>query len=100
VFLLRPPSQLARSFAAVIKCCERFGSISIRGHTQHGKTLHHLAYRIPETGPELEKYRKLWLEEVARGKLPKELAHWSTFHYVYDPKGGVVIEFNSRIPRR
>ncbi len=27
-----------------------------------------VAFRIPETGPELEKYRKLGLEEVASAK--------------------------------
>jgi methylmalonyl-CoA/ethylmalonyl-CoA epimerase len=66
---------------------------------EHGEVLHHLAFRIPETGPELEKYRKLGLEEIAQGKWPEGDSHWGTFHYVQDPKGGVVIEFISRVPR-
>jgi catechol 2,3-dioxygenase-like lactoylglutathione lyase family enzyme len=67
---------------------------------EHGEALHHLAYRIPDTGPELEKFRKLGLEEIAQGKWPEGQDRWGTFHYIQDPKGGVVIEFISRIPRR
>ena len=67
---------------------------------EHGEGLHHVAFRVPDTGPELEKYRKLGLEEVASGKWPEGDSHWGTFHYVQDPKGGVVIEFISRIPRK
>lgn len=66
---------------------------------EHGEALHHVAFRVPDTGPELEKYRKLGLEEVASGKWPEGDSHWGTFHYVQDPEGGVVIEFISRIPR-
>lgn len=64
---------------------------------EHGEALHHVAYRVPDTGPELEKYRKLGLEEVASGKWPEGESHWGTFHYVQDPEGGVVIEFISRV---
>ncbi|HEX8202948.1 MAG TPA: VOC family protein [Isosphaeraceae bacterium] len=66
---------------------------------EHGEVLHHLAFRIPETGPELEKYRQLGLEEIAQGKWPEGESHWGTFHYVQDPKGGAVIEFISRVPK-
>jgi catechol 2,3-dioxygenase-like lactoylglutathione lyase family enzyme len=67
---------------------------------EHGEVIHHLAYRVPDTGSELEKFRKLGLHEVAQGKWPEGESHWGTFHYVQDPRGGVVIEFISRIPRR
>ncbi|MEJ7636904.1 MAG: VOC family protein [Singulisphaera sp.] len=67
---------------------------------EHGEALHHVAFRIPDTGPELEKYRKLGLVEVASGKWPEGESNWGTFHYVRDPKGGVVIEFISRTPRK
>lgn len=66
---------------------------------EHGEVLHHVAYRIPDTGPELEKYRKLGLVEIAQGKWPEGDDHWGTFHYVQDPAGGVVVEFISRIPK-
>ncbi len=67
---------------------------------KHGEVLHHLAYRIPETGPELEKYKRLGIDEIAQGKWPEGDDHWGTFHYVQDPGGGAVIEFISRIPRK
>ena len=67
---------------------------------EHREVLHHVAFRVPDTGPELEKYRKLGLEEVASGKWPEGDSHWGTFHYVQDPEGGVVIEFISRVPRK
>jgi catechol 2,3-dioxygenase-like lactoylglutathione lyase family enzyme len=67
---------------------------------EHGEALHHIAFRVPETGPELEKYRRLGLEEVASGKWPEGETRWGTFHYVQDPKGGVIVEFISRIPRK
>lgn len=67
---------------------------------KHGEVLHHLAYRIPETGPELEKYRQLGMDEIAQGKWPEGNDHWGTFHYVQDSSGGTVIEFISRIPRQ
>ena len=65
---------------------------------EHGEVLHHVAFRVPDAGPELEKYRRLGLEEVASGKWPEGDSHWGTFHYVQDPEGGVVIEFISRVP--
>src|SRR5262245_19714019 len=34
---------------------------------EHGEALHHIAFRIPDTGPELAKYRGLGIEEVASG---------------------------------
>jgi catechol 2,3-dioxygenase-like lactoylglutathione lyase family enzyme len=67
---------------------------------QHGEALHHVAFRIPDTGPELEKYRGLGLEAIASGKWPEGQTRWGTFHYVQDPKGGVIVEFISRIPRQ
>ena len=67
---------------------------------EHGEVLHHIAFRVPDTGPELAKLRPLGLEEVAQGKWPEGESHWGTFHYVQEPKGGVVIEFIARIPRR
>lgn len=67
---------------------------------QHGEVLHHIAYRVPETGPELEKYKHLGMEEIAQGKWPEGDDRWGTFHYVGDPNGGAVIEFISRIPRK
>jgi methylmalonyl-CoA/ethylmalonyl-CoA epimerase len=67
---------------------------------EHGEALHHVAFRIPDTGPELEKYRRLGMEEVASGKWAEGEARWGTFHYVQDPKGGVIVELISRIPRR
>jgi catechol 2,3-dioxygenase-like lactoylglutathione lyase family enzyme len=66
---------------------------------EHGEALHHIAFRVPETGPELEKYRGLGMEEVASGKWPERDSHWGTFHYVQDPEGDVIVEFISRIPR-
>ena len=62
--------------------------------------LHHVAFRIPDTGPELEKYRGLGLEAIASGKWPEGQTRWGTFHYVQDPKGGAIVEFISRIPRQ
>jgi len=67
---------------------------------ENGEGLHHLAFRVPDTGPELEKYRRLGMEEVASGKWAEGDSHWGTFHYVQDPEGGVVIEFISRVPRK
>jgi catechol 2,3-dioxygenase-like lactoylglutathione lyase family enzyme len=67
---------------------------------EHGEALHHVAFRIPDTRPELEKYRRLGMEEVATGKWPEGETRWGTFHYVRDPKGGVIVEFISRIPRK
>ncbi len=66
---------------------------------ERGEVLHHLAYRIPDTGPELEKYRKLGMVEIAQGKWPEGDQNWGTFHYVRDPAGAVIIEFISRVPR-
>lgn len=66
----------------------------------HGEALHHLAYRIPEAGPELERFRKLGIEELAQGKWPEGKDHWGTFHYVQEPSGGVILEFISRITRK
>ena len=67
---------------------------------EHGEALHHIAFRIPDTGPELEKYRGLGLEAIASGKWPEGQTRWGTFHYMQDPKGGVIVEFISRIPRK
>ena len=67
---------------------------------EHGEALHHVAFRIPDTGPELEKYRGLGMEAIASGKWPEGRTRWGTFHYVQDPKGGVIVEFISRIPRK
>jgi catechol 2,3-dioxygenase-like lactoylglutathione lyase family enzyme len=67
---------------------------------EHGEALHHIAYRVPDTGPELEKYRKLGMETTASGKWPEGETRWGTFHYVQDPKGGIIVEFISRIPRK
>jgi catechol 2,3-dioxygenase-like lactoylglutathione lyase family enzyme len=67
---------------------------------EHGEALHHIAFRIPEAGPELAKYRRLGMEEVASGKWPEGEARWGTFHYVQDTKGGVIVEFISRVPRK
>jgi catechol 2,3-dioxygenase-like lactoylglutathione lyase family enzyme len=67
---------------------------------KHGEVIHHLAYRLPDTSTELEKFRKLGLHELAQGKWPEGDSHWGTFHYVQDPDGGVIIEFISRITRR
>jgi Glyoxalase/Bleomycin resistance protein/Dioxygenase superfamily len=66
---------------------------------EHGEALHHVAFRFPDTGPELEKYRGLGLEPIASGKWEEGATRWGTFHYVQDPKGGVIVEFISRIPR-
>ncbi len=64
---------------------------------RHGEVLHHLAYRVPQSGPELEKYKRLGMDEIAQGKWPEGNDHWGTFHYVQDSSGGTVIEFISRI---
>jgi catechol 2,3-dioxygenase-like lactoylglutathione lyase family enzyme len=66
---------------------------------KHGEVLHHIAYRVPDTGPELEKYRKLGMEPISQGKWPMGEKEWGTFHYVQDAQGGAVIEFISRVPR-
>ncbi len=55
---------------------------------EHGEALHHVAFRIPDTGPELEKYRALGLEAIASGKWPEGPTRWGTFHYVQDSEGG------------
>jgi catechol 2,3-dioxygenase-like lactoylglutathione lyase family enzyme len=68
--------------------------------TEHGEALHHIAFRIPDTGPELGKYRGLGMEAIASGKWPEGETRWGTFHYVQDPKGGVIVEFISRIARK
>jgi catechol 2,3-dioxygenase-like lactoylglutathione lyase family enzyme len=67
---------------------------------EHGEALHHIAFRIPDTGPELEKYHRLGMESIASGKWPEGETRWGTFHYVQDPKGGILVEFISRIPRK
>jgi len=67
---------------------------------QHGEGLHHVAFRFPDVGPELEKYRRLGMEEIASGKWPEGETRWGTFQYVQDPKGGAIVEFISRIPRK
>lgn len=67
---------------------------------EHGEAIHHVAYRVTEAGPELEKFRKLGLEEIAQGKWPEGDSHWGTFHYVQDPEGGAIVEFISRVPRK
>jgi catechol 2,3-dioxygenase-like lactoylglutathione lyase family enzyme len=67
---------------------------------EHGEALHHITFRVPDTGPELAKYRGLGMEEVASGKWPEGEMRWGTFRYVQDPKGGVIVEFISRIPRK
>lgn len=66
---------------------------------EHGEAIHHLAFRIPETGPELERFAALGMPELAGGKWPEGEDHWGTFHYVQDPEGGVIVEFISRVPR-
>jgi methylmalonyl-CoA/ethylmalonyl-CoA epimerase len=66
---------------------------------EHGEALHHVAFRIPDTGPELERYRGLGMEAIASGKWPEGETRWGTFHYMQDPKGGMIVEFISRIPR-
>src|SRR5262249_14215252 len=35
---------------------------------EHGEALHHVAFRIPDTGKELQKYRGLGMEAIASGK--------------------------------
>jgi catechol 2,3-dioxygenase-like lactoylglutathione lyase family enzyme len=67
---------------------------------EHGEALHHIAFRVPDTGPELEKYRRLGMETIAAGKWPEGETRWGTFHYVQDPMGGIIVEFISRIPRK
>ena len=67
---------------------------------EHGEALHHVAFRIPDTGPELEKYRGLGMEAIASGKWPEGQTRWGTFHYVRAPNGGVIVELISRIPRK
>ena len=67
---------------------------------EHGEALHHLAFRILDTGAELEKYHGLGMEAIASGKWPEGPTRWGTFHYVQDPKGGVIVEFISRISRK
>jgi hypothetical protein len=67
---------------------------------EHGEALHHVAFRIADTETELHKYRGLGMEAIASGKWPEGETRWGTFHYVQDPKGGVIVEFISRIPRK
>ena len=67
---------------------------------EHGESLHHVAFRFPDVGPELEKYRGLGMEAIASGKWPEGETRWGTYQYVQDPKGGVIVEFISRIPRK
>src|SRR5262249_12812148 len=67
---------------------------------EHGEGLHHIAFRIPDTVPELAKYRRLGLEALASGKWSEGESRWGSFHYVGDPKGGTIVEFISRIPRK
>ncbi len=31
---------------------------------EHGEALHHVAFRVPDAGPELEKYRRLGMEAI------------------------------------
>ena len=47
---------------------------------EHGEALHYIAFRLPDAGPELEKYRRLGMEEVASGKWPEGESRWGTFH--------------------
>jgi methylmalonyl-CoA/ethylmalonyl-CoA epimerase len=84
--LMEPPADVASPWGDYLK--------------EHGESLHHLAYRIPDTGPELEKFKKLGIDEVAEGKWPEGKDHWGTFHYVQEPGGGVILEFISRIPKQ
>jgi len=84
--LMEPPVDVASPWGDYLK--------------EHGEALHHLAYRIPDTGPELEKFKKLGIEEIAQGKWPEGNDHWGTFHYVQEPGGGVILEFISRIPKK
>jgi hypothetical protein len=67
---------------------------------EHGEALHRIAIRVPDTGTELEKDRGLGMEAIASGKWPEGEMRWGTFHYVQAPKGGVIVEFISRIPRQ
>ena len=65
---------------------------------EHGEALHHIAFRIPGTGPELEKYPRLGIESPrARGR--RASRNWGT-SVRPDPKGGVIVEFISGIPRK
>ena len=84
--LMEPPADVSSPWGDYLK--------------EHGEALHHLAYRIPDTGPELEKFKKLGIEELAQGKWPEGKDRWGTFHYVQEPGGGVILEFISRIPRK
>jgi len=67
---------------------------------EHGEALHHIAFRIPDTKPELEKFQRLGMDPIASGKWPEGETRWGTFHYVQDPKGGIIVEFISRVPRK
>jgi hypothetical protein len=40
------------------------------------------------------------MEAIASGKWAEGQTRWGTFHYVQDPKGGVIVEFISCIPRQ
>jgi hypothetical protein len=40
------------------------------------------------------------MEAIASGKWPEGETRWGTFHYLQDPKGGIIVEFISRIPRK
>ena len=84
--LMEPPADVSSPWGDYLK--------------EHGEALHHLAYRIPDTGPELEKFKKLGIEELAQGKWPEGKDRWGTFHYVQEPGGGVILEFISQdLPR-
>jgi hypothetical protein len=84
--LMEPPTDVATPWGDFLK--------------EHGESLHHLAYRIPDTGPELEKFKRLGIEELAEGKWPEGQDKWGTLHYMQEPGGGVILEFISRIPRK
>jgi catechol 2,3-dioxygenase-like lactoylglutathione lyase family enzyme len=82
--LLQPVEDVPNPWSSVLK--------------ERGEVLHHVAYRVPDSLAELEKFRRLGMEEIAQGKWAEGDSHWGTFHYVKDPDGGLIIEFISRIP--
>ena len=55
---------------------------------EHGEALHHVAFRIPDTGPELEKYRGLGLEAIASGKWPEGQTRLGDVPLRPGPEGG------------
>src|SRR4051794_26830178 len=59
--LMEPPADVASPWGDYLK--------------EHGEALHHLACRIPDTRPELEKSKKLGIEEIAQGKWPEGKDH-------------------------